>query len=399
MTTDPPAPPAPPAPSGTPAPASSSDAPDRSSAPGSSAPGALNLALLRDRNDAAVLRAVRAAGDGTSRVELAVRTGLTAQAISKITARLLADGLLTEAGRSHVAGRSGKPRTLLRLVPDARSALGAEIGRRELQLLRTDLTGAVVARARTPIDPDGEPGPILDRLAAMVRELTADTADTAATAATPGTGGGRVLGLGLACPGPLDTRDGILHQVTGMPRWHGLHLREAVQDRTGLPVLVEKNTTAGVLSRPGSDHRAFVYLGDGVGAGLVLGGRVQRGARTNAGEFGHQCLAPDGPPCACGARGCLEALCLAALRTGRTDRAAAALALGVANLVRLLDVEEVVLGGATLLADPEPYEAAIREALAARLPDPHWQHVTLTRATALAVPQGAAALALSRLFG
>ncbi|MFD7735673.1 ROK family protein [Kitasatospora phosalacinea] len=376
MTTDPP---------GTPAPAPSPDAPDRSSAP-----GALNLALLRDRNDAAVLRAVRAAGDGTSRVELAVRTGLTAQAISKITARLLADGLLTEAGRSHVAGRSGKPRTLLRLVPDARSALGAEIGRRELHLLRTDLTGAVVARARAPIDPDGEPGPILDRLAAMVRELTADAA---------GTGGGRVLGLGLACPGPLDTRDGILHQVTGMPRWHGLHLREAVQDRTGLPVLVEKNTTAGVLSRPGPDHRAFVYLGDGVGAGLVLGGRVQRGARTNAGEFGHQCLDPDGPPCACGARGCLEALCLAALRSGRTDRAAAALALGVANLVRLLDVEEVTLGGATLLGDPEPYEAAIRTALAARLPDPHWQHVTLTRATALAVPQGAAALALSRLFG
>ncbi|MFB7950292.1 ROK family protein [Kitasatospora phosalacinea] len=386
MTTDPPAPPGTPAPA-TPTPTPSSDAPspDRSSAP-----GALNLALLRDRNDAAVLRAVRAAEDGTSRVELAVRTGLTAQAISKITARLLADGLLTEAGRSHVAGRSGKPRTLLRLVPDARSALGAEIGRRELHLLRTDLTGAVVARARTPIDPDGEPGPILDRLAAMVRELTADTADT---------GGGRVLGLGLACPGPLDTRDGILHQVTGMPRWHGLHLREAVQDRTGLPVLVEKNTTAGVLSRPGPDHRAFVYLGDGVGAGLVLGGRVQRGARTNAGEFGHQCLDPDGPPCACGARGCLEALCLAALRAGRTDRAAAALALGVANLVRLLDVEEVTLGGATLLDDPEPYEAAIRTALAARLPDPHWQHVTLTRATALAVPQGAAALALSRLFG
>ncbi|QKW17859.1 ROK family protein [Kitasatospora sp. NA04385] len=379
MTTDP----APSDAPGTPAP---SDAP----AP-AAARGALNLALLRDRNDAAVLRAVRAAEDGTSRVELAARTGLTAQAISKITARLLADGLLTEAGRSHVAGRSGKPRTLLRLVPDARSALGAEIGRHELHLLRTDLTGAVVARTRTPIDPEGEPGPILDRLAAMVRELTADAGGAA--------GGGRVLGLGLACPGPLDARDGVLHQVTGMPRWHGLRLREAVQERTGLPVLVEKNTTAGVLSRPGPDHRAFVYLGDGVGAGLVLGGRVQRGARTNAGEFGHQCLDPDGPRCACGARGCLEALCLAALRAGRTDRAAAALALGVANLVRLLDVEEVTLGGAALLDDPEPYEAAVRAALADRLPDPHWQHVTLARAAAHAVPRGAAALALSRLFG
>ncbi|MFJ4681228.1 ROK family protein [Kitasatospora sp. NPDC088783] len=350
--------------------------------------GALNLALLRDRNDTAVLRAVRAAADrGTSRVELATRTGLTAQAISKITARLLADGLLTEAGHERVAGQSGKPRTLLRLVPGSRSALGAEIGRRELRLLRVDLTGAVTARAEEPIDPDGGPGPVLDRLAAMVRTLTAAS------------GTGDVLGLGLACPGPLDTRDGVLHQVTGMPSWHGLHLREAVRTRTGLPVVVEKNTTAGVLSRPGPDDRAFVHLGDGVGAGLVLGGRVQRGARTNAGEFGHQCIDPAGPPCACGARGCLEAVCLTALRAGRTGEAAGALAIGVANLVRLLDVEEVTLGGDALLADPEPYESAIRAALAARLPDPHWQHVALARATDLAVPQGAAGLALARLFG
>ncbi|RKE23414.1 ROK family transcriptional regulator [Streptomyces sp. TLI_171] len=370
-------------------PPGSPDAPGTPGVSGASGSGrgALNLALLRDRNDAAVLRAVRSAAEnGTSRVELANRTGLTAQAISKITARLLAEGLLTEAGRERVAGQTGKPRTLLRLVPQARVALGAELGRHELRLIQVDLTGAVTAQTRTPIDPDGEPGPVLDRLAAQVRELTARH------------GADRVLGLGLACPGPLDTRDGILHQVTGMPRWHGLPLRDAVQARTDLPVLVEKNTTAAVLSRLGPENRAFVYLGDGVGAGLVLGGRVQRGARTNAGEFGHQCLDPAGPRCACGARGCLEAICLAALRAGRTAEAATALALGVTNLVRLLDVEEITLGGPTLLADPTPYETAIRTELATRLPDPAWQPVTLTRATPLAIPQGAAALALGRLF-
>ncbi|KJS61947.1 hypothetical protein VM95_12195 [Streptomyces rubellomurinus] len=348
---------------------------------------ALNLALVRDRNDAAVLRAVRArAGNGISRVELAVQTGLTAQAISKITARLLAEGLLTEAGRERVAGQTGKPRTLLRLVPQARFALGAQIGRRELRLLRVDLTGAVTAEVREDVDPGSEPGPVLDRLAALVHELAA------------GPAAGNVLGLGLACRGPLDARDGVLHRVTGMPGWHGLHLRDEMRARTGLPVIVEKDSTAGVLSRLGPDSRAFVYLGDGVGAGLVLDGRVHRGARTNAGEFGHQCLDPAGPPCACGAHGCLEAVCLAALRAGRPDEAARALGIGVANLVRLLDVEEVSLGGTTFLDDPEPFEAAIRAELAARLPDPHWQRVTLTRAPRLAIPQGAAALALGRLF-
>ncbi|MBV2156680.1 ROK family transcriptional regulator [Kitasatospora sp. SUK 42] len=346
-----------------------------------------NLSLLRDRNDAAVLRAVRAgAENGISRVELAAHTGLTAQAISKITARLLAEGLLTEAGRERVAGQTGKPRTLLRLVPRARFALGAQLGRRGIRLLQVDLTGTVTARAEAAVDPQGEPGPVLDRLAAMVDDLTA------------GPTAQRVLGLGLACPGPLDTRDGVLHQVTGMPGWHGLHLRDEMEARTHLPVIVEKNTTAGVLSRLGPDNRAFVYLGDGVGAGLVLGGRVHRGARTNAGEFGHQCVDPTGPLCACGARGCLEAVCLTALRARRTDEAARALGIAVANLVRLLDVEDISLGGTTLLDDPDPFETAIRTELATRIPDPHWQHVTLTRAPRLAIPQGAAALALTRLF-
>ncbi|WP_078910908.1 ROK family transcriptional regulator [Streptomyces sp. NRRL WC-3742] len=346
-----------------------------------------NLSLLRDRNDAAVLSAVRAhAGTGISRVELAERTRLTAQAISKITGRLLEDGLLTEAGRERVAGQTGKPRTLLRLVPRARFAFGAQLGRGELRLIQVDLTGAVTAEAETAVDPDAEPGAVLDRLAAMVHELIA------------GSGDERVLGLGVACPGPLDARDGVLHQVTGMPRWHGLRLREEMERRTDLPVIVEKNTTAGVLRSPGPDDRAFVYVGDGVGAGLVLGGRVHRGARTNAGEFGHQCIDPAGPRCACGARGCLEAVCLAALRDGRTDEAARALGIAVANLARLLDVEEISLGGAALLDDPEPFEAAIREELATRIPDPHWQAVTLTRASRLAIPRGAAALALGRLF-
>ncbi|PYC69157.1 hypothetical protein C7C46_28325 [Streptomyces tateyamensis] len=350
------------------------------------ADSALNLSLVRDRNDATVLRAVRGCGaEGVSRVQLAAHTGLTAQAISKITGRLLADGLLTEAGR--VGGGPGKPRTLLTLVPDARCALGAQLGRDGLRVLRVDLAGSVTGSRREAVDLRGEPGPVLDRLAELVGELTADVAAD------------RVLGVGLACPGPLDTRSGVLHEVTGLPGWRGVRVGAELAARVGLPVLVEKDTTAGVLGRLGAENRAFVYLGDGVGAGLVLGGRVQRGARTNAGEFGHQCVELAGPPCACGARGCLEAVCLAALREGRPDRAARVLGVGVANLVRLLDLEEVVLGGDVLLGAPDRFEAAIRAELADRLPDPAWQSVTLTRAPWAAIPLGAAGVVLAGVFG
>src|SRR5205085_10662518 len=100
-----------------------------------------NLARLRDHNAALVLGLLRTAPVGSSRVELASRTGLTPQAISKIVVRLLADGLVEEAGRG--ASTGGKPRTLLRLCPDAVCAVGVELDRQETTVLLTDLVGEV----------------------------------------------------------------------------------------------------------------------------------------------------------------------------------------------------------------------------------------------------------------
>jgi predicted NBD/HSP70 family sugar kinase len=349
-----------------------------------------NLTALRDHNTAAVLGRIRAAPE-TSRVELAAATGLTAQAVSKIVRRLAADGLITAAGRGPSTG--GKPRTLLRLVPQARWVVGAQLHRDAATLLLVDLGGQAVRTHTLPLASDATPQRTLDLLAAAVGELLA---------AVPRE---HILGVGLACPGPLDHRTGVLHQVTGRPGWDGVALRDELAARLGLPpsatVVVDKDTTAGVLSQPGSPDRAFVYLDDGLGAGLVLGGAVQRGARTNAGEFGHQVLDLGGPPCACGNLGCLEALCRAALDAGDADRAAGLLGEGVANLVRLLDLDEVVLGGRTVLADPERYRSTVAEVLRRRLPDPDWQRVdvSVVRAGERAVALGAAGLVLGPVFG
>ena len=353
-------------------------------------PDGANLMALRDHNAAAVLSRIRA-GEGSSRVELAAATGLSAQAVSKIVLRLAEAGLIAEAGRGPSTG--GKPRTLLRLVPEARRAVGVQLGRDALTVLLADLTGAPVAVRTVATDMRRPPGEVLEQLAAEVGLLLADVPRE------------RVLGVGLACPGPLDQRAGVLHRVTGSPAWDGLPLRDLAAERLGLDVVIEKDTTAGVLSGLGSPERAFVSLGDGsdpgLGAGLVLGGRVQRGARTNAGEFGHQCVDPAGPRCACGSRGCLEALCAAAMAAGRPEEAARLLGVGVANLVRLLDLEQVILAGRAVLADPARYVAAVREELAERLPDPQWQQVSVEVAGAgvHAVALGAASLVLAKVFG
>ncbi|WP_435865373.1 ROK family protein [Streptomyces malaysiensis] len=233
---------------------------------------------------------------------------------------------------------------------------------------------------------------------------TTGTTGTAGTAGTAGpAGGGGLLGVGVAAPGPLDHGSGVLHRVTGFPQWDGFPLRDALAERLALPVVLDKDTNAaalGLATAGTTESAAYLHLGTGLGAGLVLGGDVYRGARTDAGEFGHQVIQLDGPPCGCGNHGCLEALCLAAVARGDRKDAARLLGIGAANLVRLLDIDRVLLGGRVVLADPEPYVRGVAALIAedsARASRPTVP-VDVVERGGRAVVEGAARLVLAPLF-
>lgn len=375
----------------------------------------MNLPALRGYNEALLLDLLRGAGPaGLGRAELAARTGLTPQAVSKITARLGADGLIAEAGRA--ASTGGKPRTLLRLVPDVRHAVGVHLDRDELRAVRVDLAGRVVAESGGPLDFGAGPEAAVEAVVRAVMKV----GDPA---------GLPPLGVGVAAPGPLDHRAGAMGRVTGFPSWKGFPLRGVLEGRLGLPVLLDKDTNAGAAAAAGAWLRAawpdedadadtgrdvdtgpdpdayvgggsrtcvYLHVGTGLGAGLWLGGGVYRGARSAAGEFGHQVILLDGPPCRCGARGCLEVLCLEAVARGDLPRAARVLGEGAANLVALLDVDRVLLGGRVVAAAPEVFVAGVGAVLAARALDPARPVVALAGA---GVAEGAAELALAPLFG
>ncbi|MER5900287.1 ROK family transcriptional regulator [Streptomyces mirabilis] len=396
-----------------------------------------NLLALRSHNAALVLDLLRTAGEGgISRLELAERTGLTPQAVSKITARLRADGLAAEAGRR--ASTGGKPRTVLRLVPEAGHAVGLHLDRDEVTVVLCDLTGAVVAERRVPLDLGAGAEAVVESAAREVEALLAGA-------------GVSVLGVGVALPGPLDHARGVLHRVTGFPEWDGFPLRDALAGRLGVPVVVDKDTNAAALgiavvgsgvgalgggasgsagpagpdgsagpagSSGASDPSgssgpsglsgplesfAYLHLGTGLGAGLVIGGGVHRGARTGAGEFGHQVIQLDGPPCGCGNRGCIEALCLAAVDRGAVGEAARVLGVGAANLVGLLDIDLVLLGGRTVAAHEEAFVRGVGAVLEerARLEgvDDGAIPVRVAPGGARGVAEGAAQLLLAPLFG
>ncbi|MET9519367.1 ROK family transcriptional regulator [Streptomyces sp. NPDC002994] len=357
-----------------------------------------NLPALRSHNAALVLDLLRTAGEaGISRLELAERTSLTPQAVSKITARLRAEGLVVEAGRR--ASTGGKPRTVLRLVPDAGYAVGLHLDRDELTAVLVDLAGTTVAVRRSPLDFGAGAEVVLE---AASREITALGPHQSRPLARQA-----LLGVGVAAPGPLDHGRGVLHRVTGFPQWDGFALRDVLSERLGLPVIVDKDTNAAALglalrARPVGGSFAYLHLGTGLGSGLVLGGALYRGARTGAGEFGHQTLQLDGPVCGCGGRGCIEALCLAAVARGDLAEAARVLGAGAANLVGLLDIDHVLLGGRVIAAHEGVFvrgvgevlsELARREGRAPAVP------VAAAGGDGRGVADGAAQLVLAPLFG
>lgn len=368
--------------------------------------GGVNLPALRSHNSALVLDLLRGAGaGGISRLELAERTGLTPQAVSKITGRLREAGLAVEAG--HRASTGGKPRTVLRLVPGAAHAVGIHLDRDALRTVLVDLAGAVVGERRAALDlgagAEAVVGTVAGEVGVLVKGVGGSVTGSLPVSAPPPAVGPlpALLGVGVALPGPLDHTRGVLHRVTGFPEWDGFPLRDALAGRLGVPVVVDKDTNAAALGLAVAGERgsfAYLHLGTGLGAGLVLGGTVHRGARTGAGEFGHQVVQLDGPPCGCGDRGCVEALCLAAVARGDLTEAARILGIAAGNLVALLDIDLVLLGGRTVTTAPDAFLRGVEAVLDERARRTGEDPIPVRPATD-EIAEGAAQLILGPHFG
>ena len=338
-----------------------------------------NLTRLGGFNQTVLFDAIRRAPEGISRVELVGETGLTAQTVSNIVRRLLDEGLVVEGGRVQSAVR-GKPRTLVRVQPTARYAVGVHVDPASLTFVLLDLAGQVHRYARRPTPEASRPGDVVAVIREEVQRLLA------AAAVHPAA----VLGLGVAAPGPLDVVEGTLLNPPQLTGWQQVRLRAHLHEATGLHVLVDKDVTAaatGEMWASGGARHSFVfcYLGSGLGAGVVVDDTVLRGVSNNIGEIGNILVDPDGEDVGLARRGSLAATCLPQALVVRAQRrglvtstvdvedfvavdqaftaicerayagdggclelidgAAAGLAAGLAVMVNFLDVDRVVLGG------------------------------------------------------
>lgn len=279
-----------------------------------------NSDLIRQWNRSLVLDVIRRQGP-VSRAEVRRVTGLNFTTVTNAVADLIAEDLVCEVGLGTSNG--GRKPVLLTLNPTARYVLGCELQSAKLVVGLFDLSGQMVGQVRKPKSPGTPPAEAVARIAEGVREILS----------AAGVSRDKVEGMGVAAPGPLDSEAGVLLTPPNMRGWQNVPLRRLLEEATGLSVQVEKDGNAAAAGEiwfgagQAVNNLILIIVDDGIGAGIVMGGKLYRGA-GGAGEIGHGTLDLDGPRCSCGNHGCLEALA-SGFALGR--KAAEAIRRGVAS--------------------------------------------------------------------
>jgi predicted NBD/HSP70 family sugar kinase len=264
--------------------------------------------VRRERNRARVVAALREAG-AASRAELARRTRLSRTTVASIVGELQAEGMLEEReDGSGASPQGGRPPRLLSFSRSAGAAVGIDFGKRHLRVAAADLSHTILASAERPMQTDDPAETGLDTASELVDEVLAEA----------GVPRGDVIGVGLGLPGPIDMRSGRVGSSSILPGWVGVPAAEAFGSRLGLPVYVDNDANLGALAElrwgaaAGRRTAAYLKVSTGIGAGLIVNGRLFHGAGGMAGEIGHTIIQEQGPVCRCGKRGCLETLAGAA---------------------------------------------------------------------------------------
>ena len=264
---------------------------------------------LRVRNRLRVIDVLRNAGQA-SRVDLVTATGLSRTTVSTLVADLQAQGLVVERRDADAPAASagvGRPPVALTLNPAAGAAIGIDLAHDAVRVAVADLAGDVVEEVRREADVDHDAVAALDLAAALAEELVTNT----------GTDRSRIIGVGAAVSGPILRETGDLGSESILPGWAGFAPRAELAARLKLPVVVGNDANLGALAEAtrgagrGTRNLLYVMMSAGIGAGLILDGKLFQGHRGMAGELGHIVLEPDGRICRCGNRGCLETVAAA----------------------------------------------------------------------------------------
>jgi len=261
-----------------------------------------SLRSLRERNRVRVIESLRELGVA-SRADVARHTGLSPATVSTIVTQLRDSGVVVDRGDDDPpAQRSGRPPLLIGLDRSVGVAAGIDFGKRHVAVAVSDLSHRVLAESRREMPDDYTASDGMDAAVEILDDVLADAAVERDA----------VIGVGLGLPGPIHLSTGTVGSSAILPGWVGVHPAAQMTERLELPVHVENDANLGALAElhwgagRGSSTLVYLKVATGIGAGLVIGGRLFHGAGGTAGEIGHTMVDETGPICRCGSRGCLE---------------------------------------------------------------------------------------------
>jgi predicted NBD/HSP70 family sugar kinase len=256
---------------------------------------------MKLKNQLAILRSIREDGP-ISRVNIKEKTHLSWGTVTASTKELLDRGIIAATG-SVTTGVGRRP-VELDLNRSDNFVLGLQLGSRLVRAVLMDVKGAVVDELEVAVDARGTSGEILSCLRETGRRILQKHAISRTLLA----------GVGIAAPGAVDFSTGVCLYAPHHPHLKDVPLKRKFEQAFGVPCFVDHDFNCFVLSEQlfgfgrGVESFICVVIGNGLSAGIVFHGEVYRGADSLAGEFGHTCIDPDGPLCACGNHGCLETL-------------------------------------------------------------------------------------------
>jgi glucokinase-like ROK family protein len=256
---------------------------------------------MREVNRSIVLDIIRRGGK-VSRTDLARRSSLTKPTVSAIVDDLLARGIVQEVGFGKTVATGGRRARLLEFNDASAAYLGIRFGTHTTTLSVADARGEIRAMRETPT-PHGDAH-------AAIRAVLSLLDATLESAGLPRE---RLQSVGVTIPGMVDTRTGVVAFAPNLG-WKDVPVRTLLQQALDLPVVVHNVTSSGALAEgrvgaaKGARSYVWVYVGHGIGAGIVIDGQLFSGTKGFSGEIGHCPIVDDGPLCSCGLRGCLETL-------------------------------------------------------------------------------------------
>ena len=234
-----------------------------------------------------------------SRAEISRRKDLSRSTVSAIVYDLLATALVKEVGTG--PSRGGRRPIELQFQYDAYGIVGVDVGAKHVAVAITNLRGQVKTFAHRSFPVRSNRAGALALAIELIESSLAEW----------GGGPGRLLGIGLAVPSPVDPRQPDAVSEVVIPAWRGKGLTTALGKRFRLPVLVDNDANLGALAElwwgaaSGVADSVYIKCATGIGSGHIIGGKIYRGSSGTAGEIGHLAIDSHGPPCVCGLRGCL----------------------------------------------------------------------------------------------